>query len=903
MSVRCFRAHGRRLGNGLRSVLRAQQTCGAALCAVALLASACLRPPAPGAGDAEHPAASTGSAAEVSSYYQPTWGDASGHDGKGGVKLLLSPEKKLPLSRSDFDKKRRGDAVTNNKPEWQLFYGPGGDSLALEFEWVTKGDEKFYSLTWAGCGIAFNDSWAPIDATGARYLTLWIKSSSPGVDLAVKLHTASKTKGKEDTGPLALANFVPGGKVDGTWRRAVIPLSAFPDVDQFDLKGLQQVGFDVRGGYPENQKVLVLIDNVYVTNLEMVTPVLNPGYLVQADGVLLQWDKDPAEKVTGFAIGVDGKEVAKVDGKARSAFVPTAKLGSAKTAKVTITTLGASESSDPVQLSLTPQPAPASEAKVTFSAPAHDISPYIFGTNFGPASSVKDLGVSVRRWGGNRSTKYNWKDDLDSAGVDWFFLNDYSKPKGTPEEKKSYYQFIKETRAGGGEVNFAIPISDWVAKPHPDEKGRYCSFPTTVYPQQEKTDGQGCGNGKKPNGETIWDNDPNLSMIKNSPDLQREFVQTVVKSFGPAAKGGVAFYSMDNEPGLWMQTHRDTMPRGITAEQLADMNITYAGAVKGADPTAKVIGFGAWGVLELAGSNIDYLPGGADPHKRQKETLKEEDRYRERKKHGGDSQLVYLLKRFKQAEADKGKRLVDVIDIHWYPELYGNTSKGERKRVMDDLGYDPAFAKLQWEALREWYDPSFKPTAELDSWTAGENAPNLWNPYHPVIPALKKLLEQYYPGTKLAINEYDTGSPEHYHGALLRAAALGIFMQEDLYMAQNWHQTDDKKFTYFAQKLYGNYDGKGSRVRGKFVPSKSSNPDLMSYAAQDGGKFTVVLVNKNPSQRLTTTLEVPVAANTYRGYTLAETLGLRLLETRGKVEAKRITVTLAPYSAMLVTTD
>jgi len=891
MSVRGVRAQGRRLGSR------------GALCALALLVGACLRPPAPGADAAAAGTSPTGSSAEVSSYYEPTWGDASGHDGKGGVKLLVSPEKRLPLARSDFDKKRRGDAVTNSKPEWQLFHGPGSDSLALEFEWITKTDDKFYSNTWAGCGIAFNNSWAAIDATGARYLTLWIKTSSPGVDLAVKLHTASKVKGKEDTGALSLGNFVPGGKVDGTWRRVVIPLASFPDFEQFDLKGLQQVGFDVRGGYPENQKVLVLIDNVYVTNLDMVTPVLNPGYLVQGDGVLVQWDKDSAEKVQGFAIGVDGKEVLKVDGKARSAFVPSAKLGGGKTAKVSITTVGSGESSDPITLSLAPQAAPASEAKVTFSAPAHEISPYIFGTNWGPASSVKDLGVTVRRWGGNRSTKYNWKDDLDSAGSDWFFLNEYSKPKGTPEEKKSYYQFIKETRAGGAEVNFAIPITEWIAKPHPDDKGRYCSYPTTLYPQQEKTDGQGCGNGKKPNGETIWDNDPNLGMTKNSPQLQREFVQTVVKLFGTAAKGGVGFYSMDNEPGLWMQTHRDSMPRGITAEQLVDMNVAYAGVVKSADPTAKVIGFGAWGVLELAGSNIDYLPGGADPHKRQKEKQKDEDRYRERKKHGGDSQLVYMLKRFKQAEAEQGKRLVDVIDIHWYPELYGNTSKGEKKRVLDDLPYDPTFAKLQWEALREWYDPAFKPTAELESWTAGDNAPDLWSPFHPVIPALRKLLDQYYPGTKLAINEYDTGSPEHYHGALIRAAALGIFMQEDLYMAQNWHQTDDKKFTYFAQKLYGNYDNKGSRVRGKFVPSKSSNPDLLSYAAQDGAHFTVVLVNKNPSQRLTTTLEVPVAATAYRGYTLAETLGLRLLETRGKVESKRVTVTLAPYSAMLVTTD
>ena len=889
MLVQDARARLRRLGTG------------GALGSLPLLLGACLRPPPIGSGTDGK--ATTGSTAEVSSYYEPTWGDSSGRDGKGGVKLLLSPEKRLPLARADFDKKRHGDAVTKDKPEWLLFHGPGNDSLAFEFEWITKPDDKFYSNTWAGGGVAFNTSWGSVDAGDARYLVLWVKASTPGVDLAVKLHSALKTKGKEDTGSVGLSEHVPGGKLDNTWRRVVIPLSAFPDFDQFDMKGLQQVGFDVRAGYPENQKVLVLIDNVYVTNLEMVTPVNNPGYLVQGDGVLVQWDKEPLEKVQAFSVSVDGKPAVKVDGKARSAFLPRAQLGASKSVQVSITTVGASESSDPVQFSLNPVAPAAANAVVTFSAPAHEISPYIFGTNWGPASSVKDIGVSVRRWGGNRATKYNWKDDLDSAGVDWFFLNEYSKPKGTPEEKKSYYQFIKETLAGGSEVNFSIPITEWVAKRHPDEKGRYCSFPLSLYPQQEKNDGQGCGNGKKPNGDFIWDNDPSLGMTKNSPELQTEFVQNVVKAFGPASKGGVEFYSLDNEPGLWMNTHRDTLPRGITAEQLADMNIRYAAAVKGADPSAKIIGFGAWGVLELAGSNIDYLPGGADPHKRAKEKQKDEDRYRERKKHGGDSQLVYLLKRFKQAETEKGKRLVDVIDIHWYPELYGKDSKGEKKRILDDVPYDPVFAKLQWEALREWYDPTFKPTADLESWTAGDLAADLWNPHHPVIAALKKQIDTYYPGTKLAINEYDNGSPEHYHGALLRAAALGIFMQEDLYMAQNWHQTDDKKFTYFAQKLFGNYDNKGGRVRGKFVPSKSSHADLLSYAAQDGAHFTVVLVNKNPSERLTTTLEAPVAASGFRAYTLAETLGLRLLETRGKPEGKRITVTVPPYSAMLVTTD
>ena len=54
--------------------------------------------------------------------------------------------------------------------------------------------------------------------------------------------------------------------------------------------------------------------------------------------------------------------------------------------------------------------------------PLHAISPLIYG-----ASSVEParaaLGVSAVRWGGNRSSRYNWKTQADNAGADWFFLN------------------------------------------------------------------------------------------------------------------------------------------------------------------------------------------------------------------------------------------------------------------------------------------------------------------------------------------------------------------------------------------------------------------------------------------------------------------------------------------------
>jgi hypothetical protein len=260
------------------------------------------------------------------------------------------------------------------------------------------------------------------------------------------------------------------------------------------------------------------------------------------------------------------------------------------------------------------------------------------------------------------------------------------------------------------------------------------------------------------------------------------------------------------------------------------------------------------------------------------------------------------LKELKKAEAKAGKRLIDVIDIHWYPEVYAKTSLGRTERSLNNVPYDPAFTPVQFEALREWWDPTFEPKSPLQSWTYDPDPKKdrTWRPYHPVIPALRKLIETHYAGTKLAINEYDTGSPEHYHGALLRAAALGFFMQEDLYMAQNWHQTSAAHTIYFAQKLYGNYDGRGSKVGGKFVPATSSSPDLYAFGAKQGTTSTVVLVNRNKTTPLEVTLTLGAAAGKVRTFTLAESLGLRLLEQAGKAEGKTVKVTVPAFGAMLV---
>jgi hypothetical protein len=527
----------------------------------------------------------------------------------------------------------------------------------------------------------------------------------------------------------------------------------------------------------------------------------------------------------------------------------------------------------------------------------HPISPYIFGSNHMKPDTIRDVGCTVNRWGGNRSSKYNWKRDIDSAGKDWFYMNGHSVSEGSPEEKKGYYKFIKETREAGADVNFTIPIGPWIAK-----AGAKCSFPTSPYGNQNKSD-SGCGDGLVAEGkEKLWGNDPNISMVPNSVDFQKGLVENIKKLFGGAANKGVRFFSLDNEPGLWIDTHHDTVPKGISAEELAELNIKYAAMIKEVDPAAQVIGFSAWGVIELAGSNADFTPPGPDGYKRYTKFKDDEEKFAEKKKHGGESQLVYYLHQMKAAEQKYGKRLVDVVDVHWYPEIYGHDKKGDKKRLQDNLSYEEGLADQQFDAIGEWFDPAF---TNPESWTANaENKYIMWAPFHPVVAGLKKVIEESYPGTKLAINEYDTGSRDYFHGALIRAAVLGIFMQEDLYMAQNWYQGDDSHYLYYAQKLYGNYDGKGSRVGGNFVKSESSNKELLSYAAVDKSRTFVVLVNRSHTARFQTTIKLPHAARSYRTYTLSEKVGMHLKESDPQtVTGADVGVVMTPYSAMLVVAE
>jgi hypothetical protein len=60
---------------------------------------------------------------------------------------------------------------------------------------------------------------------------------------------------------------------------------------------------------------------------------------------------------------------------------------------------------------------------VDATAGVHAISDDIYGMNFAAEALAQELALPVRRWGGNRTTRYNWQIDTSNTGSDWYFEN------------------------------------------------------------------------------------------------------------------------------------------------------------------------------------------------------------------------------------------------------------------------------------------------------------------------------------------------------------------------------------------------------------------------------------------------------------------------------------------------
>ncbi|HBZ54671.1 MAG TPA: hypothetical protein DEO88_04620, partial [Syntrophobacteraceae bacterium] len=448
--------------------------------------------------------------------------------------------------------------------------------------------------------------------------------------------------------------------------------------------------------------------------------------------------------------------------------------------------------------------------------------PYIYGMNFASEALAADVHLPVRRWGGNSTTRYNWQNDTTNTGHDWYFENvpqENTHPELLPDGSTTD-RFIEQDRRTGSQTLLTIPMIGWTAKRRNTGHPFDCGFKVSQYGAQQKVDSDwdpDCGNGVKSNGSPITNNDPLDTSTSISAAFVQNWISHLTGKYGTATNGGVRFYNLDNEPMLWNSTHRDVHPQPTTYDEMRDRTYQYAAAIKDADPSAQTLGPVLWGWCAYFYSALDGCSIGSDYTS-----------------HGNTPFVSWYLQQMKAYEQNHGVRILDYLDLHYYPQAVGV--------ALASAGSSTTQA-LRLRSTRSLWDPSYRDESWISDTAADGVAVRM-------IPRIREWVAVNYPATKLAITEYNWGALDHINGAMAQADVLGIFGREGLDLATLWGPPTASQPGAFAFRMYRNYDGLGSRFGDVSRKATSADQDALAiYAAQRStdNALTVMVINKTAS--------------------------------------------------------
>lgn len=485
-----------------------------------------------------------------------------------------------------------------------------------------------------------------------------------------------------------------------------------------------------------------------------------------------------------------------------------------------------------------PQPPGPVAIAIDRSLDRRTIDPRIYGVNFGDVALHEDLRFPVRRWGGNSTTRYNWRVDVHNTAMDYFFQNIVAPDPGTLPHGSRFDVFVDETFAHGGEPILTVPLIGWT--PREDGRVKRWSFSQELYGPQDLDEcrfyapnpppwcSADSGNGRcatvaNPDPTycddgVIVGNDPADTSIPVGPSFVTDWMEHIASRVGTAGQGGLRLFALDNETMLWHDTHRDVAPVPLDYDGLWDRTVAIAAAIKAEDPAAQILGPVSWGWCDLFTSAADAST--------QVSCIDGPDR----QAHGGTPLVAWYLQQVCGYQQQHGVRLVDYLDVHYYPQ--GGVDG------LQNAGEDAPTAAKRMRSLRELWDPTW--TAE--SWI---------NDTVQLIPRMRGWVEANCPGTKLAITEYSWGSDDGPSGAIAQAEVLAIFGREGVDLATRWVAPEPGTRTVDAFRLYLDYDGNGSRVVGTSVRATSDDvADVAAYAVEDGSLVRVLLFNHDTVARL-----------------------------------------------------
>jgi len=418
------------------------------------------------------------------------------------------------------------------------------------------------------------------------------------------------------------------------------------------------------------------------------------------------------------------------------------------------------------------------------------ISPLVYGVNF----DLKEPGA--QRWGlirsgGNRLTAYNWENNASNAGSDYLFQND-SLMGVSDEPAKPILDVIDAAASVSAPAIVTLSLADFVAadkKGDGDVRNSGPGYLSTRFRRNM---------AKKPAPFTPRPN-------ADDHFVYQDELVAYLKAQRPKAN---LLFALDNEPELWSHTHAELFPKPVTYEDLWKRNLEFAKAAKAVWPSAEVLGFVSYGYAGF--QNLQSAPDS-----------------------GGRNFIEWYLDQAKDAEQRGGKRLIDYLDVHWYPE-----AQGAGTRIVGDNVTAPV-ASAREQAPRSLWDPKYEEQSWIRDAAGGPVNLLRW---------LQDKIDAHYPGTKLAFTEWNYGGGNHISGAIAVADVLGVFGRHGVNAATYWPLSPDEPFAYAAFRAFRNYDGRGAAFNEISIAANSSKVDLATvYASidrEDPAKLTIVAINK-----------------------------------------------------------
>ena len=460
----------------------------------------------------------------------------------------------------------------------------------------------------------------------------------------------------------------------------------------------------------------------------------------------------------------------------------------------------------------------AIEVRVDSKAGIQKISPYIFGKNISglndaetsdPAkiaaedSTIKRMNEIGFRFfranNGNNATRYNWRKKL-TVHPDWYnnvYPHDWDITAKTIQDKLP-----------GANAMYAFQLSGYAASSADYNFNDWDFYQTNSSWAKSTLDLAG-GGVASADGQTAlktgdyslyneeWPADSTVAILNHWKDD----VKLDMKRF--------EYWSMDNEMEIWSGTHSD-LPLTVTQQFLVERYLDVAKKAKKAWKDIKLTG-------PVAANEWQWCGVDSDPN------AAEERNY---------CWLEYFIKKVAEAQKASGVKLLDVLDIHWYPTEKTYEDRINWHRVFFDTTYVYPGANGIKKVNGGWDNSIVKEFIfkRLNDWMNAYFGKN-----H---------------GIGLGLTETDLTTDDAMLTALIYASFLGTFMDNgvELFTPWSWGDGMDE-----VAHLFIRY---GHEFR---VASTSSNDSLVSaYSSvtESQDSMTIILVNRSEKMSQTVNLYV-----------------------------------------------